>query len=134
MKGLVYRLLYIVVPLLAGCGGDNVLTLGPQNWNELQFIVEARPTPVRTGMNEFIVIATREKGLPGYELIVSIRADEKAEWRQAIQDGYTGVYRRAIRVNDPLSDVLAVNVRYTKKENHAGESETILYFPLSQHP
>ena len=54
---------------------------------------------------------------------------------QAIQDGFSGVYRRAIRVYDPEHDVLAVHVRKNSKvSNDAGtEKETVLYFPLSQH-
>ena len=63
---------------------------------------------------------------------MSLRVDEKAEWTQAIQDGYTGVYRRAVRVNNPLTDILAVRVRKSKIENEGDENETILYFPLSQ--
>lgn len=124
--------LFIVLLGLSGCSDDQVLRLGPQTWNDLQFIVEARPTPVRTGMNEFIVIASGEKERPGYDLIISLRVDDKAEWKQAIQDGYTGVYRRAIRINNPLTDVLAVQIRKAQKDNEGNEVETILYFPLTQ--
>lgn len=132
MKWLAYFALNAAALGLAGCGEEQILRLGPQNWNDLQFIVEARPAPIRVGMNEFIVIASRKEVRPGYDLIVSLRVDEKKEWKQAIQDGYTGVYRRAIRINDPFSDVLAVHVRYTKQESHDGENEKILYFPLNQ--
>jgi len=133
VKRRIHLIIISVVFLLVGCEAKNVLSLGPQKWNDLQFVVEARPSPVRVGMNEFIVIASRENGLPGYTLIVSLRADENAEWKQAIQDGYTGVYRRAININNPQTDVLAVQVQMTKKEKEAEEDETILYFPLNQH-
>lgn len=131
MKWLYYLTLFILLLGLSGCGSEQPLRLGPQKWNELEFIVEARPTPIRAGMTEFIVIASREKVKPGVGVIVSLRVDEKAEWTQAIQDGYTGVYRRAVRVNNPLTDVLAVHVRNAKQEDD-GEKETILRFPLNQ--
>lgn len=125
-------LLFIVSLLLVACADEQAVRMGPQAWHDLQIVVEARPSPVRVGMNEFIVIASREQYKPVVDLIVTIRADEKTDWRQAIQDGYTGVYRRAVRINNPETDVLAVHVRKTKSDNKGAENETILYFPLSQ--
>ena len=123
-----------VAVLLTGCADETAVSLGPQEWQNLQFVVETRPTPVRAGMNEFIVIASREVYKPGVGLIVSLRVDEEREWRQAIQDGFTGVYRRAVLVNDPQNDVLAVHVQRTGKAKDANnkKEETILYFPLNQ--
>lgn len=132
MKWLCYLALPIVLSGLVGCSDGEVVRLGPQSWDGIQFIVETRPAPVRTGMNEFIVIASRGKVKPGYDLIVSLRIDEQAEWKQAIQDGYTGVYRRAIRIDNPLTDILAVQVRKAKQNNDGNENETVLYFPLGQ--
>ncbi|WP_455216669.1 hypothetical protein [Kaarinaea lacus] len=132
MKRPVLPALFFVVLFLAGCGSEQAISLGPQNWSDLEFIVEARPTPIRSGMTEFIVIASREKVKPGTGIVVSLRLDEKAEWTQAIQDGFTGVYRRAVRVNNPLTDILAVHVRKVVQGNNGNEGETILYFPLNQ--
>lgn len=135
VKRLGFLLLFLLV--LSGCADEQAVLLGPQQWQDLEFVVETRPSPVRAGMNEFVVIASREVYKPGIGLIVDIRANEKIAWRQAIQDGYTGVYRRAIRVNNPQTDVLAVHVRRDKKsqkENKEKEIETTLYFPLSQKP
>lgn len=116
--------------LISACADKEAVSLGPLQWQDVQFVVETRPTPLREGMNEFIVIATRERGRPGVGLIVSIRVDENMDWRQTIQDGYTGVYRRALRVNDPQRDVLSVKIFNTKAEE--GEVvEEILYFPLN---
>lgn len=130
MKLLMKLLLASLLVLLTACADKEAMRLGPQQWQGIQFVVETRPTPIRPGMNEFIVIATREKGRPGVGLIVSLRVDKAVDWRQAIQDGYTGVYRRAIRVNQPSRDVLSVYIRNTKAE--AGEeTETTLYFPLN---
>lgn len=130
MSKLKSLLLLPVLPLFfAACGGEDVVRLGPESWGDLQFVVETRPPRIGPGMNEFIVIASRDSIKPGVGLVVSIRADESSEWRQAIQDGYTGVYRRAIMVRNPHQDVLAVQVRNNKAE--AGEeAQTTLYFPL----
>lgn len=109
----------------AGCGDEQAVRLGPQEWEGLQFIVESRPSPIRVGMNEFIVIASRDEYKPGVGLVVSLRVSEEDRWRQAIQDGFTGVYRRAVQVADPQRDVLTVHVR--KGEG----AETTLSFPLN---
>lgn len=127
-----YFLLFVVSWGLIGCADEQAVRLGPQQWSDLQIVVEARPSPVRVGMNEFIVIASREEYKPVVDLIVTIRTDEKTDWRQAIQDGYTGVYRRAVRVNNPKTDVLTVHVRKTKSNAKGADSEKVLYFPLSQ--
>jgi hypothetical protein len=132
MRGLTRLFLFIIILWLSACADDQAVRLGPKTWNDLKFVVETRPSPVRVGMNEFIVIASRGNVNPGYDLVVSLRVDEKVEWKQAIQDGYTGVYRRAIRINNPLSDILSVQIRQAKKDDEGNEAETILYFPLTQ--
>jgi len=115
--------------MLFACADEQAVVLGPQQWQDLEFRVEVRPSPPRVGMNEFIVIASREVYKPGVGLIVNIRVGEQAEWRQAIQDGFTGVYRRAVRVDDPQLQSLSVQVRRSNKED-----ETMLTFPLNQKP
>jgi hypothetical protein len=121
------KLVILLIPLLfSACAGDEDVRLGPQVWNDISFIVESRPSPIRQGMNEFIVIASREHVRPGVGLVVYMRTDDQDEWRQAIQDGFTGVYRRAVMVNDPRSDVLQVRIRRNKEKD-----ETVLRFPLA---
>ena len=61
-------------------------------------MLETRPEPVKTGMNEFLVIATLPSGLPVSDMIVSLRTSDQDPWRQAIQDGHTGVYRTALLI------------------------------------
>jgi len=80
-------------------------------------------------MTEFIVIASREAYKPGVGLVVDIRVGEEEKWRQAIQDGFTGVYRRAVYVADPQTQSLLVKVRRTNKDEG-----TLLSFPLRQEP
>lgn len=116
-----------VFALLSGCADGQAVILGPQQWQDLEFRVEVRPSPPVVGMNEFIVIASREVYKPGVGLVINIRVGEQAEWRQAIQDGFTGVYRRAVRVDDPLTQSLSVQVMRAETKE-----ETMLSFPLNQ--
>lgn len=119
--------IFLLVVLLVACADDQAVVLGPQQWKNLVFKVETRPSPLRVGMNEFIVIANRDGDKIGVDLVIMMRVGERGEWRQAIQDGFSGVYRRAVQVDDPTMQSLHVHV-YRKKE----EDETMLIFPLNQ--
>lgn len=118
--------LAIVLSLL-GCG-DNVEIpkRAPQNWQGIQIEVETRPVIPTVGMNEFLVIATRTVKLrqPAHDLIISLRMNDTDPWKQAIQDGYVGVYRRAMPVEDPARESVQVRVE-------ARESQAILKFPVA---
>lgn len=122
-----YLVIIFLAAMLPGCGDGTMVVLGPQQWQDLEFRVEVHPSPPRAGMTEFIVIASREVYKPGTGLVVEIRVDEKAKWIQAIQDGFTGVYRRAVNVTDPQVQSLWVRVKRTNKDE-----ETLLSFPLNQ--
>ena len=114
----------LVVVLLTACSGpDPRYQMAPQKWNDVVIKVESRPTPVRPGMNEFLVLATLERGKPVHDLIISLRAAAELEWQQAIQDGHSGVYRRALRV--PGTPILYIQLR--KKMS---EETTVLEFPI----
>jgi len=116
--------------LLSACSNEQSVILGPQQWQDLGFRVETRPSPLQVGMNEFIVIASRGEYKPGVGLVVMLRVGESGEWRQAIQDGFTGVYRRAVKVDDPTTQSLSVHVRRAKSDDKS--DETVLFFPLNQ--
>jgi hypothetical protein len=120
--------IFLAAALLA-CGDNPMLVLGPQQWQDLEFRVEVHPSPPRAGMTEFIVIASREVYKPGVGLVVDIRVGENSKWIQAIQDGFTGVYRRAVYVADPQTQALSVRVKRTK-----GDEGVLLSFPLNQKP
>ena len=109
---------------ILSCGRDSAVILGPQ-WVEkdVEVFVEIRPGIPQVGMNEFLVVATHKDNKPAYQYIVSISIKGTDNWRQSIQDGYSGVYRRAINVNNPASDVLAVKLE-------KGGDTNLLYFPL----
>jgi len=115
-------LLLAVIQVLQACGGTDVPQIPPQHWQDLEIVVETRPVQVRSGMTEFLVIATDERGLPGHEMVVSLRMTAAEPWSQAIQDGHSGVFRRAVRVE---AGQLTVQVQLRR-----GESVTVLEFPL----
>lgn len=124
MKFLFYSVLFLY---LVACSTEEPYRLEPQKWEDTIVEIETRPSPPQAGMNEFILIATRDRSMPVNNLIVSIRSNESQNWKQAIQDGYTGVYRTAILVEDPAANVLQVQLRETK-----GKKEKILSFPINK--
>ena len=119
MKIILVALLGLVV---AGCGSDVADSLGQQRLGDAVIEVQCRPTPVTLGMNEFLVLATDVNGAPVHDLLVDLRMKDGDIWQQAIQDGFSGVYRKALGVQS-LDDPLQVRI----KRNGV---ETKLYFPL----
>ena len=136
MKQFFTVILFCTLLLLEGCGGGKAPLLGPKTWKGIAFTVEPRPSPPRVGMNEFILIANRDGKKPVVDLVVSYRVDKNSDWQQAIQDGFSGVYRRAIHVSDPKNGVLKVQIRKINKEaEYKGideEKDTVIEFPLNQ--
>lgn len=119
----------IMLSALTGCGRDAAYLLPPQVWNDTEFMVEIRPGAPRVGMNEFVVLSTQTDGAPGYNYVITIKTNLSDRASQMIQDGHSGVYRRAIEVKDPANEVLVVQVTH-KKET---DLKTELNFPLSKH-
>lgn len=106
--------------LFTACGGEAPVKYGPKTWKDINFIVETRPSPLRPGMNEFLIVATNKDRSHAHLLIVSVRTSPADEWRQAIQDGHVGVYRKAAKVRDPAKDILYVQVK-DKRDGSVGE-------------
>jgi len=86
----------ILCVVLLSCSSDDTFSLPPQHWRDIEIVVEPRPTPVRVGATEFLIRATAADGRAAHDLILSLRMNETYPWRQAIQDGQTGVYRRGL--------------------------------------
>jgi len=118
-----FVLLLIVLTSIISCSG-NAPESPVQNWEDLSFRIETRPDFISKGMMEFLVIANRAHKKPASGMIISLRMGETGKWIQAIEDGNVGVYRRAVRVNDPATDVLYVHIERK-------EQEGILKFPLN---
>lgn len=85
--------------------------------------IESRPNPPAPGMNEILVMVTGDRGRPAYDLMVSLRTSDQDEWKQAIQDGLIGVYRRAVDVEPGTRSTLQVQIK------HNGE-QSVLRFQL----
>lgn len=118
----------LAAAMLAGCSaGQQAEAIPAQKWQNLEVRVESRPSPPRPGMNEFLVMVTDSRGRPGYDLVVSLRTSDQDEWKQAIEDGQVGVYRRAVRVGPDARSALQVQLR-------RGDAGDVLYFPLKVQP
>jgi hypothetical protein len=124
------KLLIVGLVLLSAvaCGSSDAYILGPQTYKDIDILVEIRPGAPTVGMNEFLVMATHKNRRPAADYVVSIKIKGLQDWHQSIQDGETGVYRRAIRVNDPDHDILSVQF-VNKDEKHP---PVVLDFPLHQ--
>lgn len=120
-----YKLTFIALLFICSCSNEDAYILGPQLYKDVEVIVDIRPGVPRVGMNEFIVVATNKDQRPAHEFIISIKLKGADEWHQSIQDGHSGVYRRALRVNDPVNDVLQVQLQN-------GDDIGLLSFPLSK--
>ncbi len=125
MQNTKWKLGVVVVLLqaLLACTTE-IPTTPPQKWGEYSFRLESRPPVVTKGMNEFLLIGNYGERKRAVDLLVSFRIGPTGKWSQAIQDGYTGVYRRAMKVNDPDTDVLYVHVKNDKDEK-------VFQFPLN---
>jgi hypothetical protein len=120
-----WLLLLLSLLVIQACGQSSAYLLGPIWHQDVEVLVEVRPGKPKVGMNELIVIATRKNRVPAYEFVISIKRQGDSEWRQSIQDGHSGVYRRALNIVDPINDVLIVQM-----EN--GDDKVELAFPLTK--
>jgi hypothetical protein len=119
----------LLLPLLTACGSnDPIVNIPPQKWQNTDIHIETRPSPPQKGMNEIIVIATGERGRPAYDLVIDLRTNDNDDWKQAIEDGQVGVYRRAVAIDAESRSTLQVQIR-----RGAGEA-SVLQFPLQIAP
>lgn len=111
---------------LAGCGDDaNFYII--KHWGEWQLKLETRPHPIQAGHNEFLmhIVGPHQKLPTG--MVVRYRMSPKDPWIQAMPDGLSDVFRRALTVQDPEHAKLYVHLRYFGKEAQ-------LVFDLSKTP
>ncbi len=102
--------------LLASCSLDGASwSAPPQVWNDLSIHVETRPTVLRPGMNEFLIIANRQQHGFSSDLMIDVRT-ENSGWKQAMPDGALGVFRRALLVRDVQTDHLYVRLHRKGKQ------------------
>lgn len=122
MRTLIITLLSLSI-LACGAPQDQY-QIPAQKWSDVVVVIQSRPAVVTAGMNEFLVLATLERGKPVHDLIVSLRTVDAGPWQQAIQDGHSGVYRKAINV-PPAVTMLQVQLRRKGQDEGA-----VLHFPM----
>jgi hypothetical protein len=123
-KFLSILLLALIAAGIAACGDrKGSLSIPVQQWNDMVVRIETHPNPPLAGMSEIVVIVTGLHGKPAGDLTVSLRGTETMPWVQAIQDGFIGVYRRAVDLGDGPAVVLQVRLQQ-------GADQKILLFPL----
>lgn len=108
----VVRRVGVVLSILfsLGCTPDNYSAIPIQTWQGIDVLVETRPTPPTPGMNEIWVILTDAGKHPIPDVIVYLKATGASEWIQAIQDGHTGVFRRAIHIAEPTRQRIEIKL------------------------
>lgn len=124
MKIFLGILLSLLATGLAACNdGAAASSIPPQHWKQMVVRIETHPSPPLAGMSEIVVIITGPHGRPAGDLIVSLRGTESAPWVQAIEDGYIGVYRRAVDIGENKKGVIQVQIR-------KGAEQKVLLFPI----
>jgi hypothetical protein len=123
-KTLLTIFLTLLAAGLAACNnGSENASIPAQHWNEMVVRIETHPYPPLAGMSEIVVIVTGPHGKPAGDLTVSLRGNESMPWVQAIQDGFIGVYRRAIDIGDGKTAVVQVRLQQ-------GTMQKVLLFPF----
>jgi hypothetical protein len=124
VKTLLAISLTLLAASLAACNNESeTFSIPAQHWNEMVVRIETHPNPPLAGMSEIVVIVTGPHGKPAGDLTVSLRGSEAMPWVQAIQDGFIGVYRRAIDLGDGKAAVVKVRLQQ-------GTAQKVLLFPI----
>ena len=110
--------------MIAACNnGSQLFSIPIQHWKEMDVHIETHPNPPVAGMAEIVVIITGPRGQPTADLTVSLRGNDSQPWVQAIQDGFIGVYRRAVDIGEGEAAILQVRLQ-------RGGEQKILLFPF----
>jgi hypothetical protein len=124
MKSLLAIFATLLVAGLAACNnGGETISIPAQHWNDMVVRIETHPNPPLAGMSEIVVIVTGPRGKPAGDLTVSLRGNDSMPWVQAIQDGFIGVYRRAIDIGDGKKAEVQVRLQQ-------GAAQKVLLFPF----
>lgn len=125
MKKYLGILLSMLILGLAACSdGAAASSIPAQHWKEWDVSIQTHPSPPLAGMCEIVVIITGPHGKPGGHMIVSLRGMDSEPWMQAIEDGYIGVYRRAVDVGENKTGVVQVRIQQ-------GSEQKTLLFPVT---
>lgn len=105
---------------VSGCAGQP--DAAPQKWKGYDVRVETQPSPPRMGMNEVMVEVSGRYGKGVHGLVVSLRVNDTAPWKQTFPDGDLGVYHGAADF-EPGETNLQVQIEQN------GETSTLI-FPI----
>lgn len=109
---------------LLGCTDSiPIYRFAPQQWKDIAVTIEARPGPTSGAVCEFLIMTSFLNNTPAHTIRVSMRMNDQGPWKQAIQDGMVGVYRRSDRVNNLETDVVYIQLRHQ-------DEETVLRFAM----
>lgn len=111
--------------LVACSDGVARISIPLQHWKEMDVRIDTHPNPPLAGMSEIVVIVTGLHGKPIPDLTISLRSNDSMPWVQTIQDGYIGVYRRAIDLGGSDGGTAVVQVRLQQ-----AAEQKIMLFPL----
>jgi len=115
----------LVTGLLSACSGDDAAFFQQRQWNTLDIKLESRPHPIQAGHNEFLLHLTGPKGARlAVGAVVHYRLHPDDVWIQAMPDGMSDVFRRALDIQDPKHATLYVWLHFHGKK-------TVLVFNLS---
>lgn len=111
---------------LIGCSGETQDS-PTQTWGDLEIHVESRSYGPIPEMKELLVFVNRGHTLPAWNCRIDLRTNDADPWKQAIEDGHVGVYRRALKVDDKEHSMLQIWIR-------SEGNETVLKVPLVRRP
>lgn len=103
--------------LLTACssGGDQSFFITKQ-WQDWNIKLETRPHPIVAGHDEFLLhVVGSDRRLPR-GMMVHYRMSPRDAWIQAMPDGLSDIFRRALPVEDPAHAKLYVHLQYKGKD------------------
>jgi len=102
--------------LLTACNSHDESFFISKQWQGWSLRLETRPHPVQAGHNEFLLhVVSPDRHLPR-GMIVQYRMTPGDEWIQAMPDGLSDIFRRALTVKDPAHAKLYVHLKYRNAE------------------
>jgi len=110
-------MLMLAMGMLSACSGTDNTFFQNRQWNTLHIKLETRPHPVQAGHNEFLLHLTGPEGARlATGAVVRYRLSSEDHWIQAMPDGMSDVFRRALNIKNPKHAKLYVHLRFHGKE------------------